>query len=31
MNNGYVRVYPKTQEEIDHYLELGYSIGYKLK
>lgn len=31
MNNGIVRVFPKTQEEIDHYLDLGYDFGYKLK
>lgn len=31
MNNGYVRAYPKTQGEIERYLERGYVFGYKLK
>lgn len=31
MNNGITRVFPKTQEEIDHYIELGYDFGWKLK
>ena len=31
MNNGITRARPKTQEEIKHYLELGYDFGYKLK
>ncbi len=31
MNNGTVCVFPKTQEEIDHYRELGYNFGRKLK
>lgn len=31
MNNGIIRVRPKNQEEIDHYSELGYDFGFKLK
>jgi hypothetical protein len=30
MNNGYVRAYPKTQEEIDYYTSLGYHPGFKI-
>lgn len=31
MNNGIVRVFPRTQEEIEHYRSLGYDFGFKLK
>ena len=31
MNNGIIRVRPKTQEEIDYYTSLGYHPGFKLK
>ena len=31
MNNGYTNAHPKNQEEIEHYLELGYHFGMKLK
>lgn len=30
MNNGIIRVFPRTQEEIEYYRERGYQFGKKL-